>query len=39
MTTLGMIMGEHGTANYAKFMRDDIQHYTAAVQQTGFKID
>ena len=39
MTTLGMIMGEHGTEDYARFMRADITHYTAAVQTTGIKID
>lgn len=39
MTTLGMIMAEHGTADYARFMRADIEHYTAAVKATGIKID
>jgi tripartite-type tricarboxylate transporter receptor subunit TctC len=33
--TLGMELQENGTANYAQFLRDDIDRYTAAVRDAG----
>lgn len=37
MTTLGMNMQENGTANYAQFMKDDIDRYAKVIDGLGLK--
>jgi hypothetical protein len=38
MTQLGMIMQEDGTANYAKFIKFDMERYAQAVKKLGLQI-
>jgi tripartite-type tricarboxylate transporter receptor subunit TctC len=38
MTQLGMIMQEDGTANYAKFIKTDMERYAQAVKKLGLQI-
>jgi tripartite-type tricarboxylate transporter receptor subunit TctC len=38
MTQLGMIMQEDGTANYAKFLKYDMERYAQAVRKIGLQI-
>jgi tripartite-type tricarboxylate transporter receptor subunit TctC len=38
MTQLGMIMQEDGTANYAKFIKTDMERYAQAVKKIGLQI-
>jgi tripartite-type tricarboxylate transporter receptor subunit TctC len=37
MANLGMEMAENGTEHYARFVRDDIERYAAAVKSAGVK--
>ena len=37
MATLGMAMQEKGTANYVKFMKDDLDRYAKVIDQLGLK--
>jgi tripartite-type tricarboxylate transporter receptor subunit TctC len=37
METLGMAVQENGTANYAKFMKDDLDRYAKVIDQLGLK--
>ena len=37
MTILGMDMQENGTANYARFMKDDIDRYAKVIDRLGLK--
>jgi tripartite-type tricarboxylate transporter receptor subunit TctC len=37
MANLGMEMAENGTEHYARFVRDDIERYSAAVKAAGVK--
>jgi tripartite-type tricarboxylate transporter receptor subunit TctC len=39
MNNLGMVMVENGTADYARFMKADIERYRAAVTAAGVKVD
>lgn len=38
MDTLGMLMQEKGTADYQKFMKDDVERYSTLVKHLGIKI-
>ena len=38
MKQLGMVMQENGTANYKKFMLDDMERYAAAIQKLNLQI-
>jgi tripartite-type tricarboxylate transporter receptor subunit TctC len=38
MTQLGMVMQEDGTANYAKFLKYDMERYAQAVKKIGLQI-
>jgi len=37
MATLGMAMQEKGTANYVRFMKDDLDRYAKVIDQLGLK--
>ena len=37
MEALGMAVQENGTANYARFMKDDLDRYTKVINQLGLK--
>lgn len=37
MTTLGMEMRENGTANYARFMQEDRDRYSAVIERLGLR--
>lgn len=37
METLGMAVQENGTANYARFMKEDLDRYTKVINQLGLK--
>ncbi len=37
METLGMAVQENGTANYARFMKDDLDRYATVIDQLGLK--
>jgi tripartite-type tricarboxylate transporter receptor subunit TctC len=38
ITQLGMVMQENGTANYVRFMKDDIERYAAVVRKLKLQI-
>ena len=37
MAILGMAMQEKGTANYVRFMKDDLDRYAKVIDQLGLK--
>jgi tripartite-type tricarboxylate transporter receptor subunit TctC len=39
MGNLGMVLMENGTEHYQRFVREDLDRYTAAVKQAGIKIE
>jgi tripartite-type tricarboxylate transporter receptor subunit TctC len=39
MEQLGMVMEEHGTANYAAFIQRDIDRYAQIVKKLDLQID
>jgi hypothetical protein len=39
MTQLGMELRENGTANYARFVRDEMARYAEAVKAAGVRQD
>jgi tripartite-type tricarboxylate transporter receptor subunit TctC len=39
MASLGMELRENGTEHYARFVREDLERYAAAVKTAGIKID
>jgi tripartite-type tricarboxylate transporter receptor subunit TctC len=39
MANLGMELRENGTEHYARFAREDLERYTAAVKTAGIKSD
>jgi len=39
MANLGMELRENGTEHYARFVREDLERYAAAVKTAGIKSD
>jgi hypothetical protein len=37
MSNLGMELAENGTGHYARFVREDLERYAAAVKAAGVK--